>query len=395
MSTPRVENFKRLGILTYHYAINDGAVLQAYTLLRALASCMEQTKVEIIDYRPFNSELKNLKEALISKKLNTIPSKIRRYVNFSSFVKKRLALSKKRVISNDYRKISARIEGGYDAIIVGSDEIWKVERGSLARPFPNIYWLPQVRGPVKIAFAASANKLKYRELKREQRSWMKDALEEFDLLGVRDKHTAEFLKYVGISDASRITIVPDPTFAFDLEDKMMESRLEKLGVDFKRPRAAVLLTDKKVSREICGYLKSEGYQVSAFSYFNEHADINFYAKLNPEEWAQAFRYFNVCVSDRFHGIIFSLKNKIPVMALDDICDYKEYENKNASLMSEFGLSKYYRDVRKDGFDLRHFKETLKGAIQYAEYSKIRVKLLEKRIDCLSFIEKMRHLIMEK
>lgn len=383
---------KRIGILTYHYAINDGAVLQAYALLQALGRYIGNSKVEIVDYRPLVSELKNLKESVVSRKLNTIPSKIKRYIKFSSFVKERLKLGDKKIISNDYRGVREHLNDGYDAVIVGSDEIWKIEHGRFARPFPNIYWLPMVSGPRKIAFAASANKLQYRYLTSGQKSWIKNSLEGFDLLGVRDNHTLEFLKYIGISDESKITIVPDPTFIFDPGNKTIKPRLERYGIDFKRPRAAVLLTDREANREICGYLRFEGYQVAAFSYFNAYANVNLYGKMDPEEWAQAFGHFDVCITDRFHGIVFSLKNKIPVIAVDDIFNYKSYESKNACLMNEFGLSDYYWDIKKDGFSLEKFKEMLRHATTHSEFDKIDAKLIEKRADCLSFIKKIGKLV---
>jgi len=383
-----MQEHKRIGILTYHYAINDGAVLQAYALLQALNRYID-VEAEIVDYRPLSSELKKIKESIISKKLNTIPSKINRYFKFSSFVKDKLELSYKKFISDDYKAVHEYLNQNYDAVVTGSDEIWKIENGKFARPFPNIYWLPFGSRFKRIAFAASANKLQYKNLTAAQKAWIKESLEGFDLLGIRDNHTLEFLEYIGIPDRSKISIVPDPTFIFDPPDNnTIEQSLRKYGVVFKKPLAAVLLTDKEINKTVCDYLKSQGYQVIALSYYNKYADVNLYGKLDPQEWALAFAYFDVCVTDRFHGIVFSLKNKIPVIAIDDIFDYGEYESKNACLMKEFGLLDYYSDIKKDGFDSRKFEQMFKQAIRQVSSGQVNERLEKNRANCFYFIKQI-------
>ncbi len=379
---------KKIGILTYHYAINDGAVLQAYALSKALSSYLPDYEVEIIDYRPLSVEMKNIKETLITKKPKTLIPKISRYLKFNEFVKSNLPLSKERIVSNDYRKVRQYLKGRYDIIVVGSDEIWKLEKGRFARPFPNIYWLPGNLGAKKIAFAASANKLFLEDLSENHKDWIKTCLINFSLIGVRDTHTLDLIRTLNFSNLSNITKIPDPTFLLELDhEDSFKQNLERFGVDFNKPRAGVLLTEKKARKEIGDYLKNNGYQVIALSYFNENADVNLFNRLNPLEWARSFKYFDFCVTDRFHGAIFCLKNSIPFVAIDDIYDYANYDSKIACLMEEFRLSNFYYDIMDDGFNILSFIKMFKSSKESFDPDMISKKLIEKKNEGLSFIDK--------
>ena len=55
---------------------------------------------------------------------------------------------------------------------------------------------------------------------------------------------------------------------------------------------------------------------------NKYCDINLVHELNPLEWADCYRFFDFCLTDRFHSTIFSIKNKIPFMAVEYPSKYK-------------------------------------------------------------------------
>ena len=44
------DKIKKIGILTFHNSINNGAVMQAYSLSKKIQQVMPESKVEIIDY---------------------------------------------------------------------------------------------------------------------------------------------------------------------------------------------------------------------------------------------------------------------------------------------------------------------------------------------------------
>ena len=49
--------------------------------------------------------------------------------------------------------------------------------------------------------------------------------------------------------------------------------------------------------------------------YNRYADYCL-TDISPLEWAGIFRYFSLTITDRFHVSIFSLKNGVPVVAVD-------------------------------------------------------------------------------
>lgn len=148
----------KIGILTFHCAVNYGAVLQAYALQEFLRG--EGHDVRVIDYRPdyliepykaFKYSRKNHEESFFSKIKRLIlaclvvPIRCKRNHRFSDFVRKRLFLDSLN-LEND--------SNAFDAFVFGSDQIWN----------PRITWgidpvfvgdFPAARGKRLIAYAAS------------------------------------------------------------------------------------------------------------------------------------------------------------------------------------------------------------------------------------------------
>ena len=113
---------ERIGILTFHEADNQGAVLQAYALQTFLT--MSGKKAEIINYSC--AEVMRTKHAKKSDgrlKYILMTAYYRmKGLKFDSFRKKRLALSK----PYDSGNITYACNK-YNAIIAGSDQIWNLE----------------------------------------------------------------------------------------------------------------------------------------------------------------------------------------------------------------------------------------------------------------------------
>lgn len=115
----------KIGILTFHYALNFGAVLQAYGLQETLKSMGHD--VYVIDYRPdylinryklFNykwhtnfSVCKNL--LFIIRNLIVMPQRLIRKQRFESFQKRFINLYPPKFETNDF-----------DAYVIGSDQVW-------------------------------------------------------------------------------------------------------------------------------------------------------------------------------------------------------------------------------------------------------------------------------
>ena len=101
--------------ITFHWAVNYGAVLQAWALQKHLEAAGFDT--EIIDYRPRAVTLKQNLRAL--KKLDR--GHFRQARNLEAFRREHLQLTERRFASSG---ALAKAAPAYGAIIAGSDQIW-------------------------------------------------------------------------------------------------------------------------------------------------------------------------------------------------------------------------------------------------------------------------------
>ena len=131
----------RIGILTFHYACNYGAMLQTYATQEFLRSMGHD--VCVVDYRNKSVEegyaAWNFKIDL----LKTLPrafSRAMRNSRFRHFMKECLVLSKDPFDS-------------FDVLLFGSDQIWNE---IITGGFDKIYWGDFTTKARKVAWAASA-----------------------------------------------------------------------------------------------------------------------------------------------------------------------------------------------------------------------------------------------
>lgn len=204
----------KIGILTFHKSINYGSVLQAWALQNLLLSFGYDA--EIIDYEPECYEMKygiylpsySLK-SFVKNVLRFPIAKYRKHKSrcFADFRAKELRLSKEK-----YGKASdpEELEGKYDCLICGSDQIWNVH----AKDCDDFFFLPNVSAK-KIAYAVSINTTDYTEPRcnDEMKRWIQD----FSFLSCREKTGAERIKKF-INGTHEVMTMLDPTLLHDKAD---------------------------------------------------------------------------------------------------------------------------------------------------------------------------------
>jgi len=198
----------RIGILTFQFADNYGALLQAYSLRTYLKKARVE-QVEIINYA--NEKLKNdyslnpLKKAGMRQKLVALyklPKMAFNRMKFQQFRSELLDIDiNKWVCGVDDKK--------YDIVIVGSDQVWNMQitHNDL------LYFLPNSNLEYKkCSYAASANN---EFVGKEYAEQVKKYLEDFKSVSVREKQLSELIvsKY-GIPNQ----VVLDPVFLTKSED---------------------------------------------------------------------------------------------------------------------------------------------------------------------------------
>ena len=192
---------KTIGIMTFHWATNYGAVLQAYSLQQYLekSGCVP----EIIDYYP-----REYRQSLIRCFYTKHPRKV--FANIKNLRKewriekfRKMYLRRTRYYSTDSELTSIK----KDVIICGSDQVWNPSFTMRGEKRPTLaYFLAFAgRDTKKIAYAASFGT---ETLDHEMREYINTSLHAFDKISVREKTGLQIIDSFGI-DAR---VVCDPVF---------------------------------------------------------------------------------------------------------------------------------------------------------------------------------------
>ncbi|MFP8890760.1 polysaccharide pyruvyl transferase family protein [Natrialbaceae archaeon A-CW2] len=331
----------KTGILTYHNNENKGAILQALCLTKALSHLFNE-EVEVIEYRTASKERKRKIKTIITKKPSQIPRRIKDRQCCESFIREEFNISDDSIITDDHEEATEWLESQeYNILVTGSDEVWKINnrqtswRSKLSpkRPFPNLYHLDPRLSAAKVAYAASANTVEFKELNKSQRELFKEHLTAYDHISVRDNHTERMLEHLGIDNVSR---VPDPTIMWEIPTRDVRSVLEQNGIDTDEKILGFHGPNNDLFEAICHEYRQRGYQIVAIN-GSQYADLDLRGAVDPFEYYSLYAHFDMVVTSSLHSTIFSLKNHTPFVTIDTSTAYKNIESKTQSLLSDFTL----------------------------------------------------------
>lgn len=201
----------KVGIITFHRALNYGALLQAFALRYSLSKL--GAEAQILDYRnpimedmysypPF-SQRKNLRDKV--KFLIQGKSELKRRAKFENYRNKYLNLSNELHTEEDLKLVAEK----YDKLITGSDQVWNYG----AHNFDKNYFLKFANERAKkYSYAASFG---ISSLPKDYIAEYKSALSDFAMCSVREKQGLEILRILGIENR-RIDL--DPTMLLTKEE---------------------------------------------------------------------------------------------------------------------------------------------------------------------------------
>ena len=340
----------RIGILTYHRSVNYGAVMQSAALAGELSRRFPQAEIEIVDYC---SKRMNIYYKLftIYRGMDSVTQLIPRIEMYKAFQRgvSELPLSKDRLVTDDCDRFFQWINGKYDVLISGSDAVWNYSK----RGLPNPYFLHGVSGDChRLSFAASCNGLgigDFSEIDSTSADFLQSAFMQFEYIGVRDKQTEAFVRVM--YPAAEIYHNCDPSLLFyDLSECNREALIQKLvkkyHYDPDKPAIGLMLSNLNgdLSRCLVEQLHSRygaKYQIISLYSYNRYADIPYVADLTPQEWSTIFGLFRLTVSKYFHGSMFSLLNRTPVLAVGAEKKIAGLPNKVEDAFERLGISDWY------------------------------------------------------
>ena len=334
----------KIGILTHPLAFNYGDILQCYALSTYLRT--KGNDVVVIQRkpdRPFFVKrwiIKSLEAAHIPRFYKK--NKLDKARNTLLFVSKNINLTKP--IDNQPGIRGLCKEYDIDAVIVGSDQVW---RADYAMQFGYNYFLDFVPNNVKkIAYAASFGLSEWK-YSPEQTEKIRRCLKSFNAISVREEEAVSLCKEnLGVD----VIQMPDPTMLLSASDygKLASKRLLDENYVF-----IYWLGEKKhVEKNIADY-ESKGYRVKYVGLRQQEV------LPSVEDWLSYIKNADIVLTDSFHGCVFSLLfgKELHVFANDS--------GGNGRIKSLFRLVGADGDVIKPN-DCSHFSSVLRSIQDEAE-----------------------------
>lgn len=331
----------KIGIITFHWATNYGAILQAYSLQEYLKE--QGHEVEIINYKPRHFDfgwkylrrpwlLKGLRKDLVARK------KERQLIPFR---KENLITTKCRFFSIEDLN---RTTMSYDAVISGSDQVMNPSYTLSGENHPtSAYYLTFAYKSKRIGYAVSFGCTTYPE---KALKYAKKWINSFDAIGVREQTGNDVLEQMDYR--GRLQLVPDPTILYGrkLFDRINVSSIEKKDY-------------------LCVYmLRETGSIVTENAIYID--ELN-----NPvpmEEWLGLIINSSGLITNSYHGMIMAILNHVSFVAVTSNSSGGGMNDRFTTLLSRLGL----QDRLIDSLD-NHFNEVLSKPISWDE--------VERKLEC--------------
>ena len=357
----------KIGILTFHCALNYGAVLQTYGLQEYL-KCLGH-EVSVIDYRPAyltdqynvfkwywnpdDSIVRNV--MLLIRNLIVLPVRLKRKKRFADFIGKYLNI-------RQYRPNGGLSD--FDAFVFGSDQIWNPK---LTQGFDKVFFgfFPDACGKKLISYAASAGSV---ECIQPYENTFLSMLSAYTHVSSREQSVAEWIHRHLPETKCYVTL--DPVL---LADKSVFTSI----ADKKKSREPYLLifklaadepdTVSDIAKKIAGQKRLHILELVSVEYVRNLSAIS---SATLERFISLFRDASYVITTSYHGMVFS-------MLFEKDFNYIGLQGRSIEridyLLSELGLSN---------------RKVVPGSDAIADtidYEKVNLILQKKRDDSRNFI----------
>lgn len=326
----------KVAILTQPLHTNFGGTLQAYALQQVVSSL--NNEVVTIDYhwkqRSFLVHILAVIKSHVLNRKEKFPffekEKQLREKNHQAFIKSKINRSE--IILSEPELLAHFDKNQYDTVIVGSDQVWRVEYS------PNIdnFFLNFVDNSTrKIAYAASfgVDTWQFDEDKSKQ---IKVFLNQFKAISVREDSAKQLCKkHLDLE----VENVLDPTLLLNQEDYL--NLIEDIPVVRSRGIFRYILDSSNDKELIVSSIKDK-YHLSTFTMQPKKIYKTEFLMKNPEdyiypkieEWLSAFRDAKFIITDSFHGTVFSIIFNKPFIS---IANSERGATRFSSLLKLFNL----------------------------------------------------------
>lgn len=366
----------RISIITILDNQNIGTYLQAYALANVLQE--RGAEVEYVDYRRkseslFFSSLEILKRKG-SSKIHLFISAAYRFISVGigryklrSFLKKKVRYS--RTVYHNFDQLKKRPPMA-DIYMTGSDQVWnsKYNNGLDASFF--LGYAPE--GKKRLAYAASIGMEDFPE---NEKGEVKQLLNRYDALSVREQKAKEIVSGIGID---RAEVVLDPTL---LLDRFKWSQLSEES-NFVKTEPFVLVYSvedsrnhivEQCARKMADQIHGKVYQLSSGWFRDKIACDRFFAFATPQLFIKLFREADYVVVSSFHGTAFSVNMNKQFVSVAP----QRFSSRMRSFLELMGLEN--RIITDENSDIL--------SMESIDYDSVNEKIEQMRIHSFAFIDK--------
>ena len=282
---------KRIGIITYYDAINEGAFLQAYCLKKFLE---ENFKAQVFFVK--NSKINNLN--LQKKVLFSVRNPKSFFLNSVRYYSLRKAQKSFLPIEDKEEQV--------DLAIVGSDEMWNVKNALFSSYNIN----GNISAKRMVSYAVSMG-----DFSDKMPQEITKKIEEFDLLSVRDYNAKSVLERSGINSMS---IHLDPVFLIDIPHKKPNG--------IRKPFLMVYgnISNPKCIESIKKFARKKGLLTVSVDMHNKWCDLAVVAK-SPFEFVGYVDMAKFVVTNMFHGTMLAVVRNRPFISIQTARRSKKIE----------------------------------------------------------------------
>lgn len=333
---------KKIGILTFHRAINYGAVLQAYALKRQIEKIGHHA--QIINYK--NETIEKMYSVKSFFACKGLKNKIRHFLYsknskekikaFTNFRQEYLGCNDEQTFNRDNITDTLNL---FDCFITGSDQVWNPD----AHGMDLTYYLDFVSDSnKKFSYAASFGGDKIPE---EYKEGVKKSLESFAVCSVRETQGVSIIKKLINDMETRVDI--DPVFLLSKEEWQSTFNIKK---QTKKYVLVYSLTFSNLQKQITIDLYNKGYSVVMIGRPRKNPfpfPCQFIATAGPERFMELISNASYVVTNSFHGTAFSIIFNIPMSIELYKGDSSKVNARLQNVVEIFGLTDRIVDCMDD------------------------------------------------
>lgn len=341
----------KIGILTLPLHTNYGGILQAYALQTVLERMGHEVKVinknrqpvKLSFFRVAKSFIKRIIITILHRKpfrfYNVNKERECQYAEFQVKTQHTQKFVNKYIDCYFVHKYRRDIKPNtFDAIVVGSDQIWNPLHGSsIDGSVTNAYltFLPKAH-PLRISYSASFGKEEWEYTKKQEKN-AKQAIKSFSAVSVREKSGVSLCKqHLGVDAIQHL----DPTMLLKAEDYIRNININ--NVPESPGNMLVYIIDGSEEKESIVNYCGHKLNLQRFNVNSRAEDINLKNKtledcIQPpvEQWLRGFYDAQFVITDSFHACVFSILFHKPFIVVGN---KSRGMARFISLLSQFDLS---------------------------------------------------------